>query len=454
MKNLKYLLFIIPFLFLSNVKAETKEFEFYNVEYDGFAESQRTPINVYSLVNQDILDNMEQKMVEYWEKNVKSHHPYYYISISYTAASTSGTSFDTVTMKLTAFKAIPVDYTSFVTMSCKYSDYDDDSISVEDKMQLTYRYDYYNNDYHGYNGNPYGLYCDTNSLFSSTTDYNRYLSLFYYSSNYDQPFGLDDTYVVKSGDETLFTLNKQDYIPTYKDKFIDKTDLNYIEINLNNYPYVALSLKDYSKTEEFNSMTYVKGQYCLTPVYNYGLTERKDILSGTQMQRCSLYYNDYTPIRTYILKSDLENHSIYYLKAYDTSKENKIKVDTSVFNIHYITEEEKNNPIITIDGKKYSTIPYDELSDTATKSEDENYASGGSCAVGDFNCTASLVGSKVSWSDIFTSPLDFLKNIWSSITQVFTLITYFIALLPTTLQYFFYISFTLAIVLGIIKIIL
>lgn len=451
MKNLKYLLFIIPFLFLSNVKAETKEFEFYNVKYDGFSESQSTPINVYSLVNQDILDNMEQKMVEYWEKNVKSHHPYYYISISYKDASVSGTSFDTVTMRLIAFKAIPVDYTSFVTMSCDFNDYNNDSISKEDKMQLTYYYQYANNHY---SNEPYGLYCDTNFLFHSTTDYNRYLSLFYYSSNYDQPFGLDDTYVVKKGDEVLFTLNKQDIIPTFKSKFINKTDLNYTEIDLNNYPYVALSLKDYSKTEEFNSMTYVKGQYCLTSVYNYGLTERKDILSGTQMQRCSLYYDDYTPIRTYILKSDLENHSIYYLKAYDTSKENKIKVDTSVFNIHYITEEEKNNPIITINGKKYSTIPYDELTDTATKSEDENYTSGGSCAVGDINCTASLTNGSIKWSDIFTSPLDFLKNIWTSITQVFTLIAYFIALLPTTLQYFFYISFTLAIVLGIIKIIL
>ncbi len=451
MKNLKYLLFIIPFLFLSNVKAETKEFEFYNVKYDGVSESQPTPINVYSLVNQDILDNMEQKIVEYWEKNVKSHHPYYYISISYAAAPVSGTSFDTVTMRLIAFKAIPVDYTSFVTMSCDFNDYKNDSISKEDKMQLTYYYQYSNNHY---SNEPYGLYCDTNFLFHSTTDYNRYLSLFYYSSNYDQPFGLDDTYVVKKGDEVLFTLNKQDIIPTFKSKFINKTDLNYTEIDLNNYPYVALSLKDYSKTEEFNSMTYVKGQYCLTPVYNYGLTERKDILSGTQMQRCSLYYDDYTPIRTYILKSDLENHSIYYLKAYDTSKENKIKVDSSVFNIHYITEEEKNNPIITINGKKYTTIPYDELTDTATKSEDENYTSGGSCAVGDINCTASLTNGSIKWSDIFTSPLDFLKNIWTSITQVFTLIAYFIALLPTTLQYFFYISFTLAIVLGIIKIIL
>lgn len=445
MKNLKYLLFIIPFLFLTNVRAETKEFDFYvSGEVGAFAAYNFT--DIYSIADQSILDTMENNLVNYWKENLKSHHPYYYISIFYKDASTSGTSFDTITMSLTAFKAIPLNYTSFLTMSQS-----NEKVDLENRVQLTYYYKYFDNHY---SDKPFGLYsgADYGIFYENTKNY--YLPSSYYTSNFDLPFGLDDTYVVKKGDEVLFTLNKQDTIPTYKSKFINRTDLNYTEIDLNNYPYVALSLKDYSKTEEFNSMTYVKGQYCLTSVYNYGLTERKDILSGTQMQRCSLYYDEYIPIRTYILKSDLENHSIYYLKAYDTSKENKIKVDTSVFNIHYITEEEKNNPIITIDGKKYSTIPYDELTDTATKSEDENYTSGGSCAVGDINCTASLTSGSIKWSDIFTSPLDFLKNIWTSITQVFTLITYFIALLPTTLQYFFYISFTLAIVLGIIKIIL
>ena len=305
----KYLIIglsIISSLFLvGNVKAETKEFEFSNVEYNGYAYSGRSPINVYSLVNQDILDSMEQKIVDYWEKNVKSHHPYYYISLSYSSASTSGYGVENVKMELTAFDAIPIDYTSLVSMSCNYNDYKNDSVSIEDKIQLTYYLDYLAGGGVTNQGKPYGLYCDTNNLFSSTTDSNRYLPLFYYSSNYDQPFGLDDTYVVKNGDETLFTLNKQDYIPTYKDKFIDRTDLNYVEVDLNSYPYIILSLKDYSKTEEFSTNNYVKGQYCLTSVYNYGSTEKKDIIEGSKTKRCSLYYDDYTPIRTYVLKSDL-----------------------------------------------------------------------------------------------------------------------------------------------------
>ena len=228
----------------------------------------------------------------------------------------------------------------------------------------------------------------------------------------------------------------------FKGKDFNNNTGNLIEVNLNSYPYIALSLKDYSKTEAFDVNNYVKGQYCITPVYDYGLKERREFLSQTQVERCSPYYNDFTLIRTTILKSDLDNHSIYYLKSYDTSKENKVKIDSSVFNIHYITEEEKDNPILNINGTKYSTLPFDKLTDTANKSESEGYVSGASGEI------------KVDWSDIFTSPIDFIKTIWSSVIQVFTVIGYFIALLPTTLQYFFYISFMLAIILGLIKIIL
>ena len=431
---------IISSLFLvSNVKAETKEFEFYNVKFNGYAETQMTPINVYSLVNQDILDNMEQKMVEYWEKNVKSHHPYYYISLAYSSASTSGVGFEKVQMRLTAFDAIPIDYTSLVSMSCNYNDYKDSSISLEDKVQLTYYYDYYDNDYHGYNGSPYGLYCDTNNLFSSSTDSNRYLPLFYYSSNYDQPFGLDDTYVVKSGDETLFTLNKQDYIPTYKNKFIDRTDLNYVEVDLNSYPYIILSLKDYSKTEEFSVINYVKGEYCLSAAYDYGLKTKEDYDSVVS-DVCSPYYDVYTPVRTYVLKSDLTNHAIYYLKAHDTTKENKVKIDTSVFNIHYISEEEKDNPIITINGKKYSPKSYDNLPSNSIKNTEEENWPGKS--------------EEFSITDIFTAPLEFFKKIINAISEFNGLIKELFSFLPDEFLAFLLAAFALLVVVAIVKILL
>lgn len=276
-----------------------------------------------------------------------------------------------------------------------------------------------------------------NALFS---DY--YIPIGYFISNFDLYNNTDITFNV-TGKEN-FTINPGDKISplftSYEDFINGGYENKYTEVDLNSYPYVILSLKDYSKTEEFSTINYVKGQYCLTSVYNYGSTEKKDIIEGSKTKRCSLYYDDFTPVRTYILDSDLKNNAIYYLKAYDTSKENKVKIDTSVFNIHYITEEDKDNPLITINDKKYTPKSYDELTDTATKSEDENYVDGAS--------------EKFSFSDIFSAPLDFLKDIWSSITKVFVLINNFIELLPVPLQYFLYVSFMLAIVLGLIKIIL
>lgn len=257
-----------------------------------------------------------------------------------------------------------------------------------------------------------------------------------------------------------FEINLNSYLPTIetlRDGSYLSPDNNYVEVNLNNYPYIALSLKDYTKEisnsySEYSNI-YVKGQLCATPVYNYGQTEKKDIITGSKTQACSQYYNDYELTRFYILPSDIKNHAIYYLKAYDTTKDNYVKIDTSYFDITYITEEKKDNPQVNIDGKIYPTLSYDKLTDTSTKSEDEGYVSGVSCAVGDFNCYNEYNSSNV-FKDIFDKPLEALKSVWSAIINVFELIKMFIMLLPQTLQSFLYLSFMIAIVLGIIKIIL
>ena len=229
------------------------------------------------------------------------------------------------------------------------------------------------------------------------------------------------------------------YSYDYDNKYnTDVFPTSFTEINLNDYAYVALALKDYNK-KAFETTIYVKGQYCLTPVYNYGMTERKDILEGTQVDRCSPYYDNYTPIRTYILDNDLKNNAIYYLKSYDTTRDNYIKVDTSVFDVTYVTEENKDNPYVTIGGKTYPTIPYDNLTDTATKSEEEGYVSG---AVEEF-----------SFSDIFTAPMEFLEDIWDSIVSVFDLVKEFFSLLPEPIPTFLLSSFLLGLAIGLLKLI-
>ena len=451
MKNLKYLLLIIPFMFINNVKADTVEFNNLN---------QGTDLSIQEIFdnedNTEYIEELQRLLFEKYESEYSTVYPYYVITIGFNSNNSKMTS---IYLNMQMFSQ-PVSASYDKNVNNGYG-----RVYLEDGTQV--------------GGYPVsGKYQELQtSYIASSTTYNLptlrsdfanfgnygfqstlYLPSCFISSNFDIIFHTNhDSIVIHNFRDTGndYILKDGDVVPTlFKGKDFNNNTGNLIEVNLNSYSYIALSLKDYSKTEEFSVTNYVKGQYCLSPVYDYGLKERKDVLTGTKIQRCSLEYTEFTPVRTSILKSDLENHAIYYLKAYNTNIENKVKIDTSVFNIHYITEEEKDNPILTINGKKYSVLPYDNLTDSSTKSEDEGYASGGSCAVGDFNCTASMMGSNFKWSDIFTSPLEFIKGIWSSVTQIFIVIGYFISLLPMQLQYFLYISFMLAIILGLLKIIL
>mgnify|MGYP004507133483 FL=1 len=443
----KYLIIglsIISSLFLvSTVKAETKEFEYgifdsenyvigtgifsYQTYFDNFKEYDNFSFN--------LIENKIKDLIKIWEDKYKNEFPNYFISIR----SYPKVSFPTYSNMSTQYLRIMLIYSKYIPISVnqfgdcfKQASSDIGMIFVDSGSDFEFSsvsYDYSFSDLNIFDDYDLG-----NSVAKSV-----YLSTLYYDSNFDLSFGLEDTiYNVKKENDILFTLsNKTDVVPTYKDKFVDKTDLNYVEVDLNSYPYIILSLKDYSKTEEFTAINYVKGQYCLTSVYNYGSTEKKDIIEGSKTKRCSLYYDNYTPIRTYILNSDLKNNAIYYLKAYDTTKENKVKIDTSVFNIHYISEEEKDNPIITINGKKHTPKSYDELTDTATKSEDENYADGAS--------------EEFSITDIFTAPLEFFKKIINAISEFNGLIKELFSFLPDEFLAFILAAFALLVVVAIIK---
>lgn len=437
---------ISSLFFVSNVKAETKEFEYgifdsenyvigtgvysYQTYFDNFKE--------YDNFSFDLIENKIKDLIKIWEDKYKNEFPNYFISIR----SYPKVSFPTYSNMSTQYLRIMLIYSKYIPISVnqfgdcfKQASSDIGMIFVDSGSDFEFSgvsYDYSFSDLNIFDDYDLG-----NSGVKSV-----YLSTLYYDSNFDLPFGLEDTiYNVKKENDILFTLsNKTDVVPTYKDKFVDKTDLNYVEVDLNSYPYIILSLKDYSKTEEFSTINYVKGQYCLTSVYNYGSTEKKDIIEGSKNKRCSLYYDNYTPIRTYILNSDLKNNAIYYLKAYDTTKENKVKIDTSVFNIHYVSEEEKNNPIITINGKKHTPKSYDELTDTATKSEDENYADGAS--------------EEFSITDIFSAPLEFFKKIINAISEFNGLIKELFSFLPDEFLAFLLAAFALLVVVAIVKILL
>ena len=436
---------ISSLFFVSNVKAETKEFEYgifdsenyvigtgvysYQTYFDNFKE--------YDNFSFDLIENKIKDLIKIWEDKYKNEFPNYFISIS----SYPKVSFSTYSNMSDQYLKIRLIYSKYIPISVdqfgdcfKQASSDIGMIFVVSGSDFKFSSVSYN-----YSFSDLNIFYDADLGNSGVKSV--YLSTLYYDSNFDLPFGLEDTiYNVKKENDILFTLsNKTDVVPTYKDKFVDKTDLNYVEVDLNSYPYIMLSLKDYSKTDEFSAINYVKGEYCLSAAYDYGLKTKEDYDSVVS-DVCSPYYDVYTPVRTYVLKSDLTNHAIYYLKAHDTTKENKVKIDTSVFNIHYISEEEKDNPIITINGKKYSPKSYNDLPSNSIKNTEEENWPGKS--------------EEFTFSDIFTAPLEFLKTIWNSITQFFQLINQFISLLPETLQAFLYMSFMLAIILGLIKIIL
>lgn len=445
MKYLKYLLLMIPFMFISSVKAESIELNNSN--------SYTSNMSVQELfTNKDYkeyLEELERLLFEKYESDYSENFPYYVITFSFNKYSNHFIIYLNMVMSNQKFtfnykKGNSYGY-NLAEDGTELSGLKIDGVWQQMGVSYDSSSTTYNSPVLNDSVSPPAYYAF--NIYVNTTGKNDLIfnSCFLLSSNFDLMFYTDyDSVIINnyldSGNTHI--LKNGDILPTfYKGKdFTNKGNL--VEVDLNSYPYIALSLKDYSKTEAFDVNNYVKGQYCITPVYDYGLKERREVLSQTQIERCSPYYDDFTLIRTTILKSDLDNHAIYYLKSYDTSKENKVKIDSSVFNIHYITEEEKDNPILNINGTKYSTLPFDKLTDTANKSESEGYVSGASGEI------------KVDWSDIFTSPLEFIKGIWSSVTQVFIVIGYFIALLPTTLQYFLYISFMCAVVLGLLKIIL
>lgn len=450
MKNKFLILFIgiISFLCISEVKAEI-----YNVTFSD---------NFSSEIERDssIIEEQYNDVYSYYVEKYKSSYPYYFVNISYGGAS--------IYFDFYAFDN-PIQISNFTSSPSSFTLVNSDFSALSNYLHIRAFYDSESHSHY----RPFSIDTLTSdSIFGFSTSATYFVAQVFYT-NYDMKFisynGVDKISTSFNGDS--LTINSGDSFPLGQDLFdlniISDPNLssnNYTEINLNNYPYVVLSLNDYSISDDFYSNMYVKGQYCVTPGYNYGLLSYDDVNSTRVQNICSQYYDQETLVRMYVTKDNLKNNAIYYIKAQDKTKDNIIKVDTSIFTIHYIYEDDKDNPIININGKNYSIIPFDELPSTANGNTDEGFVPGLSCQVGDFNCTTSNYyrsdsnlfdeNGNLSFGSIFSSPLDLLKDIWSAIIKVFELISMLILLLPTPLQSFLFLSFMLAIILGIIKILL
>ena len=298
-----------------------------------------------------------------------------------------------------------------------------------------------------YNINSCSDFCSSNTHGTMPIETN--VDFVFYSSQYDEIIipSFSDTNLDVSFPQ--YQLYHGDILPTFMTLSNNSYD-TYTEINVNAYSYVILSLRNYEQSS-FNTNIYTFGRLCLTPVYNYGMTPRQDILgTTTQVQSCSSSYDTFTPLTVSISDNDITNHAVYYVVPYNNTT-TKIRVNSAVFDITYITSANANNPQVTIDGRSYPAIPYSDLTDTAVISTEEGYVSGQVCSLGDVNCDYRTIGLDIS--DLWTQPLRVLQSVWSSITAVFSVITEFILLIPSPLREFLISAFFLSVILGIIKII-
>jgi hypothetical protein len=255
------------------------------------------------------------------------------------------------------------------------------------------------------------------------------------------PYSLDYYLTINlydSNSNLLNTYTSDDNFPVYYadgyDSFISS---RYTTVDLDKYNYVILNLKDYSKTEAFSSNLQVKGMIGITPIYNYGTTEKDSVTD-----RCNLSYSDFTDYRLYILDSDLTNKAVYAVKACEDNS--SFKFDNTIFDITYVTDENIDDPVITIDGIDYHTIPFADLSVTANSNEDNNYIPGESSNIAS--------GDKSSLKSILENVTDTLSDIWDTIIYFFSFVTKVFSILPTEIKAISLTTFITGCILGLIKI--
>ena len=239
-------------------------------------------------------------------------------------------------------------------------------------------------------------------------------------------------------DKGTLTLKVGDTIPQFYayDKVFDKLDTSTTTtVNLDNYEYVILNLKDYNQDKAFNTNLKVKGMIGITPVYNFGQTEKSDIIGTKIEDRCNLSYKDYTDYRFSILKQDLKNNAVYIVKSCEEGS--SFKFDNTIFDITYVTADNVDDPVVTIGGKDYHTIPFNKLTSSANQNEEENYVPGES--------------KKLNLSDIVSNITNTVSSFWDSIVNFMSLVTKFFDTLPIEIKGVAITTFSMACMIALIK---
>lgn len=397
-----------------------------NVNADTFTVTSLEDYSIYS-TNKDLFEEKSNQLINYYNSNLKDSYNYYFIKYSQIQGTTT-----------------KEDLFLYCTNNISFNVYTGNNNSYGYSFQSTNIY-YLNNsnvELFASNVNSWDTIFDFSTDLKTINNFN-----FLYYANFPIIYNLSliktsfknynyDTLKIDTFyNNSSILINEQNGIPLLRDllqydSFEDYQDNNNMTtVNLDNYKYVILSLKDYSKKDAFDTNLQVKGMIGITPVYEYGTVEKNTITD-----RCNISYDEFTDYRLYVLKDDLVNNSVYYVKACE--KGSSFKFDNTIFNITYVTAETVDDPVITVGGKEYHTIPFDDLNNSANENEEENFIPGEN-------------GS--SLTDIIDNATSFTSDIWNAFKSFMSLATKFFNALPQEFKALSITGFTVLITIAVIK---
>ena len=285
-------------------------------------------------------------------------------------------------------------------------------------------------------------YCSTNPLIFFTGNVELKLPDSY--TNYEIFYP-----IYNNSNYKYISLGGTSSIPYITDNYLtDISSMDYKELSLDVSDYLVIYPTIYDDdvaTKPFKAKIFAKGEFCLTPVYNYGTEEK----ANPSTNGC-YSYDDYTAIDISLSKEDLANHVVFYISNYNGKTESYIKIKPSVFNYRYFYYDDE--PTLDINGNTYNLISYDKLKTTAKSNTEDGIIPGASCTLGDLDCTADNDPNYSGFSNIINNILDFGLGIWGSVVNFMSLVTKFISCLPSEFQTVILTCFTTACIIAVVKI--
>ena len=415
MKKYLFTLLTLFVVLAPNVKAETINLNYnYDLFYLKFENYDVFKDFLNLKHNREIYKNLYNDLLEYYNSNYKQTYPYFICQLDYSLDSENGAIY-TLTFDMFSTPIHVEIYTGVNDGQLKASDSENAFLfSTYKEKDTTYISPQFSNTgnspvHYGFQG----VYGSTGSFYEN----------FMISSNFDLVFQLKDNSTVTINnfrDKGTVTFENNDIFPflySSENIFDNLATSNLTTVNLDKYEYVILNLKDYNQINAFNTNLKVKGSIGITPIYNFGQTS-KDYIMGSKVQdRCNVKYNDYTDYRLSILKQDLQNNSFYVVKGCEVGS--SFKFDNTIFDITYVDENNKSDPIVSIGGKDYHVIPFEKLPSSANKNEEENYVPGESERFALLDKLDFLINNLNRVWDAFTSFMGFVGKMFSTLPDEF-----------------------------------